>query len=99
MMNLLKSSTPYILVSLIIAPVTLMLFSWLGTSYLGTRDASIELPYIKKQVDAIVSTQTTTNSKIDSMLTLIYSNQTDVRVLSSQIRLCKDSLIECKKSQ
>ena len=71
MPKIIKNSIPHILISLIVAPITLLAFTWAGTEFMGNRDVKIYMPALEKKIDIMLGKQ-------DKYIDVIMKNQSDI---------------------
>lgn len=77
MPKILKNTIPHILISLFVAPIMLLAFSWTGSEFMGTRDIKILVPSLEKKIDKILLKQ-------DRYLRIMVKNQNDISYLKGR---------------
>lgn len=86
MPQVVKSSALHILISIIVAPIAVTLFAWLGNSVIDNREANILLPTVTKKLDEIQVMQHEQAKKQDNLLVTVYQNKQDIAVIKSMIQ-------------
>ncbi|HFU77481.1 MAG TPA: hypothetical protein ENK68_03155 [Epsilonproteobacteria bacterium] len=82
---IIKQSAPHILISMLVAPIMLTLFTWAGSTIVSNRDASVILPAVNKQLNEIKHLQELQDEKQNIILQSVYQNKQDIAVVKAII--------------
>ena len=98
---ILKQTAPHILISLFVAPIMVTMFAW-GNNKIsenGETSAknSAKIPHIVKTMDQIHQGQMATNSKMDSVLVIMYEDRSRISKLEVIADNCKEAISDCKE--
>ena len=93
---LIKQTVPHILISMFVAPVMLALFAWAGTNIIDNKSAKLEIPHITDTINKVYEGQKATNSKMDSVLVILYEDRARVGKLEVMVENCKEDTRYCK---
>jgi len=79
MPKIIKNTIPHILISLFVAPITLLAFTWVGSEFMTNRDIKISMPHLEQKLDTIISTQS-------KYMRMVIQNKTDISYIKGSIK-------------
>ena len=84
MPKIMKDTAFHILISLIVAPISVLGFSWIGSEFMKSRDDNIKSNIIAEKLDDIILDNKALIARHDELLIFMNDNKLNIRVIDTK---------------